>query len=304
MTGAPVPEIPATLVDAIVFLRGPEEGRAWLAALPGRIADHAARWGLTPRAIAEGGAMSCCLLCTTADRGEAVLKIPVDADAGRREMRILDGWAGTGAAPGVLRREPDTGVFLMERVRPGTTAWARGGPSDSARFGELLGRLSTVPAATGLRDLAEVAEMRLGWARDRFAGSGNAAELARVADAAAVLDALLGTTARRHLLHADLQAKNILEGPDGRWFAIDPLGAVGDLNAEAALWAAVQDGPASIRDRLTELADCPELDAGRLAAWTYVFAIAEHRPYLPDPARRITAFLDGVDGRALIDALT
>ncbi|MDL4773320.1 aminoglycoside phosphotransferase family protein [Actinomadura xylanilytica] len=303
MTEVEVPEIPRRLVDAIIFLRGEEDGRAWLAELPGRIAEYAERWGLRAGAIAEGGAMSCCLLCATADGVEAVLKVPVDADSGRLEVLMLNRWAGTGATPAVLRDDAASGVFLMTRVRPGTTAWATGGASDSARFGELLTKLNSAVAPVELKDVGEVAEMRLDWARERFADPRHANDVASIEQAEVVLDALLRSTRERHVLHADLQAKNVLRGEGGRWFAIDPLGAVGDLNAEAALWVAIQDGPATIPQRLSELDGHAQLDAGRLAAWTFVLSIAEYRPYLPASAERMAAFLAEVDAEHVLSRI-
>ncbi|MGI8333711.1 aminoglycoside phosphotransferase family protein [Actinomadura scrupuli] len=158
--------------------------------------------------------------------------------------------------PEDLEQANGSGVFLMTRILPGTTAWATDGPDNSRKFGDLLRRLHHpgLPAGPRLKDMAEIAEMRLDWARERFADPRYANDIASIKDAERVLDALLRTTTTRHVLHADLQAKNILRGPDD-WFAIDPLGATGDLNAEAALWMAIQDGPATTEDRLNELRD-------------------------------------------------
>jgi streptomycin 6-kinase len=145
--------------------------------------------------------------------------------------------------------------------------------------------------------------MRLDWARERFADPRYTNDIASIKDAEHVLNALIRSTRTRYLLHADLQAKNVLTGHDNRWFAIDPFGAVGDLNAEAALWAAIQDGPTSIEDRLLEL-DGTLLDPDRLRAWTFVFAVAEYRPYLPEPARRIEEFLTNTDGMEILSLIT
>lgn len=154
--------------------------------------------------------------------------------------------------------------------------------------------------------MAEVIEMRLEWARARFADPRYASDIASsesIKDAERVLDVLLRSTTIRHVLHADLQAKNILHGPDG-WFAIDPLGAVDDLNAEAAaLWVAVQDGPTSIQRRLEELHGHEALDPDRLTAWTFVLSVAEYRPYLPASARRIEHFLARTDPDELISRI-
>lgn len=304
MAPGEVPPIPERLAAAIVFLRGDEDGRAWLEALPGRITRYARRWELVPQEIAEGGAMSCCVLCLTRDRRQVVLKIPVDATSGRQEVRLLEKWSGSGATPAVLHTANGSGVFVMSRITPGTTAWAIGDFEDSRRFGGLLTRLHATAHPTPVKDLAEVMELRLDWARGRFADPRYANDVASIPAAERVLEVLLRTTKTRQLLHADLQAKNVLLGPGGRWFAIDPLGAVGDMNAEAALWVAIQDGPTDIAGRLAELADHPLLDPVRLKAWTYVFAIAEYRPYLPRPATRIARFLSRTPTEEILDPLS
>ncbi|ROO82918.1 streptomycin 6-kinase [Actinocorallia herbida] len=287
-----VPEIPERLEKAIIFLRGEDDGRTWLAALPSRMASYADRWDLQLHEVAEGGAMSCCVYCSTPDGTPAVLKIPVDETAGRSEALLLDHWASSSASPDVLHRDNESGVFLMSRILPGATAWAAEGPEDSRRFGDLLTRLNPpdAPPAPSLKDLADIAEMRLDWARDRFADPRYANDVASIKDAETVLSTLLATTTTHHVLHADLQAKNILTSPN-HWHAIDPMGATGDINAEAALWIAIQDGPTTIEDRLTELSPHPLLSPPRLRAWTYVLATAEYRPYLPPSAVRIEGFL-------------
>ena len=248
--------------------------------------------------------MSCCVFCTAFDGTPTVLKIPVDAPAGLSEVRRLQRWAACGATPKVLEHASRSGVFLMTRILPGTTAGATGGPGDSRDYGNLLRRLQhpSLPPALRLKDMAEVAEMRLEWARERFADPRYANDIASpesIKDAERVLDVLLRSTTARHVLHADLQAKNILHGPGG-WFAIDPLGAIGDLNAEAALWVAVQDGPTGIQRRLEELRGHEALDPDRLKAWAFVLSVAEYRPHLPSSARRIERFLTRTDPDDLI----
>lgn len=259
-----VPLIPDRLDKAIIFLRGEQEGRAWLNALPERIAHYANTWNLTLDSIADSGAMSCCVYCTTPDNTAAVLKIPVDQESGSTEMRLLQRWATSGAAPAILARDNGSGVFLMTRIEPGTIAWPVHSSTDTERFGRLLTTLNApaVPEPPNLKDLSEIVHMRIAWARDRFADPRYAEPMrrfsapTRLARAEELAATLLRTTPTRHVLHADLQAKNILQGPTD-WHTIDPLGALGDINAEAALWVAIQDGPSTIADRLAELGDHP-----------------------------------------------
>ncbi|MFC3960661.1 aminoglycoside phosphotransferase family protein [Nocardia jiangsuensis] len=297
-----VPAIPERLKTAVIFLRGEEDGRAWLDTLPARLSHYAEHWELDIAGIADNGAMSCCAYCTQIETGRAaVLKIPVDTAAGNTESRLIDRWAAGGAAPSVLRHDAETGVFLMTRIIPGTVAWPGGDPAESASFAALLDHLNhpSLPEPPNLRDLAEVIEMRIGWTRERFNDPRYTEAIERIdghrqlADAQAVADTLLTTTVEHRVLHADLQAKNILRGPE-RWYTIDPLGAIGDINAEAALWVAIQDGPRSIAERLDDLAGHPLL-TDRLRAWTYVLAVAEYRPYLPASGERIERFITDLD---------
>ncbi|WP_280426124.1 aminoglycoside phosphotransferase family protein [Nocardia carnea] len=297
-----LPLVPERLEKAIIFLRGEEDGRVWLDALPGRIASYAGRWGLRLESIADSGAMSCCVYSVTCDGTAAVLKIPVDQQSGTTEMAMLDRWSASGATPEILNADEDSGVFLMSRIVPGEIAWPVHDAGDSKQFGELLSRLNAagLPEPPKLKDLADIAWMRIDWARERFADEryadamerfGATIHLARVEQ---LLELLLSTGSERHVLHADLQAKNILQGP-GSWYTIDPLGAVGDINAEAGLWVAIQDGPVSIPDRLGELRAHPLLDENRLYAWTYVFAVAEYRSYLRASGDRMESFVKAVD---------
>ncbi|MFF2554845.1 aminoglycoside phosphotransferase family protein [Nocardia sp. NPDC058058] len=293
-----VPPIPERLEKAIIFLRGEHDGRAWLDALPERITHYAQLWNLTLESIADSGAMSCCVYSTTLDGVPAVLKIPVDTDSGHVEVQLLQRWAAAHAAPEILQCANDSGVFLMTRIIPGTIAWPIDGTDDAHRFGRLLTRLNqpglTQPPA--LKDVADIMTMRMDWARERFADPQYSDAMdhfrasERLEHAQRVLDRLLETTATQHVLHADLQAKNILHGPD-RWYTIDPLGAFGDINAEAGLWIAVQDSPGTTLDRLHQLYEHPLLDPIRLHAWTFMLSILEYRPYLPASATRMEAFV-------------
>ncbi|MFD3705794.1 aminoglycoside phosphotransferase family protein [Nocardia sp. NPDC058658] len=298
-----IPTIPERLEAAIIFLRGEDDGRAWLGTLPDQLARYAQRWGLEMDSIADNGAMSCCAYCTETETGRAaVLKIPVDLEAGNTEMQMINRWAAGNAAPSVLRQDTNTGVFLMTRIVPGTVAWPGDDPAESDSFTTLLSRLNApdLPEPPALKDLADVIEMRMGWARERFDDPRFTDAIGRIdgyrhlADAQVVIDKLLSTTEQPRVLHADLQAKNILQGPD-LWYTIDPLGAVGDVNAEAALWVAIQDGPRTIAERLDDLASHPLLVPNRLLAWTYVLAVAEYRPYLPPSGERIVQFIGSID---------
>ena len=285
------------LVKAILFARGEAEGRLWLRSLPRRISHYARRWNLAPIEIAEGGAMSCCVFCITIDQREVVLKIPFDAVSGRLESRSLARWSEAGASPRVLACAPGSGVFLMSRVRPGTTAFPTGHADDSERLCDLIARMSSphLRPMRSLKPLDAVNGMRLEWAVDRFKDPGYQEQLDQLSGAMALAATLLSTTDPVQIIHGDLQAKNILVGPEGRWEAIDPFTCRGDVNAEAALWAAPLDSSCSIEERIAQLARCPALQEDRLRAWCYVYAVLEYRAYIPSTADRMRAFTIPLD---------
>jgi streptomycin 6-kinase len=248
--------------------------------------------------------MSCCLYCTTATGQDAVLKIPFDAASGRLEARSLTRWARAGASPQVLAAAPSSGVFLMTRVQPGTTAVPTATVRDSEQFCDLITRMARpdLGPMRGLKPLSHITRMRLDWADERFRDPGYDEQIKQLPEAKELL-AKLEATSPRHVIHGDLQAKNILVGPCGTWQAIDPFTCHGDLNAEAALWAVLQDDGSVVEDRIGQLAGCPLLDEHRLRAWSYVYAVAEYRAYLPATAHRIHAFTRDLSCRRLTEAI-
>lgn len=300
------PPIPEKLTKAILFLRGKKDGTRWLADLPPTIEHYQRAWDLRLDVISDGGAMSACALGTRVDGAPVVLKVPVDVASGRLEGELLDYWGPTGAVPAVLDRDPETGVMVMERIQPGHTPWPRGGVADSDQYSDLITRLNAANPNTPppLKPMDEVIEMRLDWARERFENPNYRNPKADLTTAREVFEALRATfdveTAR--VLHADLQAKNVL-ADDQAYFAIDPMGAVGDLNAEVALWIAIQDGATSIAARIKELSTHPLLVPARLTAWTYVLAVAEYRQYLRPSGDRIEKYLEDARPVELAHAL-
>ena len=307
-TGPSAPHlgIPDSLAEAIIFLRGQEDGTTWLAAVPHRAQAYAERWGLELIEVAENGAMSCCIFCTTAEGDEAVLKIPFDADTGRLESRSLRRWARAGGSPDVKRADLLSGVFLMARVRPGTTAAPTGLPSDSQKFCDLIARM-TAPELGSMQNLETIesgVRIRFDSARARFRAPGYDPELDRLSGAEHLFTKLAETTRRGYIIHGDLQSKNLLVSAGDKWQAIDPLTCRGDLNAEAALWAVVQEDDSTIEERVQQLSECHLLEERRLRAWCFVYGVAEYRCFWEANARRIRAFTTALDGPTLARFVT
>jgi len=220
--------------------------------------------------------------------------------------RSLRYWSGAGASPEVLATATTSGMFLMSRVRPGTTAVPTGSIDDAQRFADLITRMARpgLGTLTHLRGIDQVIQLRLTWARERFLDPGYETETQQLPGVEKLHATLSQTTHRPAVIHADLQSKNILLGPEDRWQAIDPFTSRSDLNAEAALWAVVQDDGSTIDQRITQLTDAtPLLDPLRLRAWCYVLAVLEYRNYLPGTARRTRGFTTTTDWRSLAESI-
>lgn len=296
-----LPEIPQELVSAAMFNLGEREGEAWLHGLPTTMHRYSREWDVRLESVALGGAMSCCIFCSS-KIGRFVMKIPVDRDGGIRELRYLEESSSTGATPRLVASSIETGVFLMERIEPGSPAWPTQGVVDADQFLDLANRLLNPvmrPArADDFPHLRSIVEMRLDWARERFLDSRYAkarTPLERAADVA--LHLMDQGASSEVLLHGDLQPKNILRGDANRWYAIDPLPCVGDFHADAAFWAVMQVGSSSIDTRIGQLVRRSFLNQRVLEAWAFVFSVAEMRPYDVASAARMSAYLQSGAGR-------
>jgi streptomycin 6-kinase len=273
--------IPARLVKAITFLRGDEDGLAWLSGLDDVLRHFAAVWRLSLKSVAEGGAMSCCAFCVDDAGAELVLKVPVDQAAGVGEAATLRSWEPYGVAPRVVQADSAAGIFLMERVRPGVTFT---GETNLSRLGatvDLFERLAAAGRADERHDIPKLAvliEERLTWASERFADPAVSALRPDLDRVSRVAGALQSSNSGDDVVHGDLQAKNVLIGPAGRILCIDPFTARGDQASDVAMWTVLQDTDIPISDMLAALAKATHTDLDLLEDWAYVIAAAELRP--------------------------
>lgn len=289
--GLPIPE---QLVKAIKYLRGDEGGLEWLTALDGMLREYMTRWKLQLGSIAEGGAMSCCVFCIGEDGTDLVLKVPVEPRSGVGEAATLRRWVAFDVAPRVVHVDATSGVFLMERVLPGTTFAGIGGVEDLPPFLEMFDRLEGAGRKMDRLDVPELSSLmddRLGWARVRF-DDPEVAPLRPNLEFVAELANSLGHAGNKELIHGDLQAKNVLWGPNGRIFCIDPLTAWGDRASDVAMWAVLQDTNVPITAILRALTAQSALDPERLDDWAYAIATIELRPAQAERYSRQRQFLD------------
>jgi streptomycin 6-kinase len=193
----------------------------------------------------------------------------------------------------------------MTRVVPGTIAAPANSPSDSERMNGLIESMlrPNLGPMSGLKRIEHVVKTRFEWAYERFADPGYAHQAGLMPGVENLLEALRRTDGTRTVIHGDLQQKNVLIGNDGEWQVIDPLTCRGDVNADAALWAVVQEDGSTLEQRIEELSESPCLDRARLEAWCYVLGVAEYRTYQPETAARIDRFVDVRNWRDLAGPL-
>ncbi len=266
----------------------------WLAALPDRVEELTARWGLNlDEPFEPGGNCSWVAPGIDSDGRDVVLKVAWPHPEARDEPEGLVALAGAGAvqvyrfehlalAPpggGPARGAPATTALLLERCRPGTELHGRPEAEQHVVVTELLRTVWAVDLPPGhpFRPLSVLADDWVGRAEARLAVDPGRLdpELARAG--LGLFRDLSRPAPTDVLLCTDLHAGNVLSGERRPWLLIDPKPYVGDphydvvqhlLNCKRSL----QADPIGL---LTKVADLAGLDAGRIRQWLLARCVQE-----------------------------
>ncbi|WP_079405335.1 aminoglycoside phosphotransferase family protein [Streptomyces sp. 3211] len=261
-------DVPDGLVEAQVPYNG-DAGREFIAGLPARAARFLEEWGLRRTGPAMHGMTALVLPVVRADGTAAVLKLVAVDEESAGEPVALRAWAGRGSVR-LLAHDAGTGTLLLERLDEGRdlSVLARSDPRRAvAVVGELLARLTAVPAPAGLRGLGEMAAGMLEEVPQALGRLGQERHRRLLADCAAAVAEVAGEPGDR-LLHWDLHYGNVLAGGREPWLAIDPKPLAGDPGFEL-LPAIVNNFRAEdVRWRFDLLAEAVGLDRERARAWT------------------------------------
>jgi streptomycin 6-kinase len=174
------------------------------------------------------------------------------------------------------------GAVLLERLKPGQSLvdMAVYGDDDLATgiLADVMRRMSPRAAPASAPTVRE-----WGGAFDRCAaagGGGSQIPMPLLETAHEVYSQLCASQSRERLLHGDLHHYNVLLDAERGWLAIDPKGAVGELEYEigAALrnpyeFPELFTAPATIARRVDRFSRALRLDAGRILAWAFAQAV-------------------------------
>ncbi|MFE2128729.1 aminoglycoside phosphotransferase family protein [Streptomyces amritsarensis] len=260
--------IPDGLVEAQVGYHG-DAGREFIAALPARAAEFLERWRLRRTGPVMHGVTALVLPVERADGSGAVLKLVSLDEECAGEPVALRAWDGDGCVR-LLDHDADTGTLLLERLDAGRDLadLARRDARQAVRvIGELLARLTAVPAPPGLRGLGDMAAGMLEEVPRALEQLVDANDRRLLRDCAAAVAEVAGEPGDR-LLHWDLHYENVLAGGREPWLAIDPKPLAGDPGFDL-LPAIVNNFRAEdVRWRFDLLTETVGLDRERARAWT------------------------------------
>jgi streptomycin 6-kinase len=271
---------------------GPARER-WLAALPARVDELTARWGLELSDPFEpGGNCSWVAPGTDRDGREVVLKVAWHHAEAVHEAEGLAALRGRGAVevyafehlsstgPGRSEGEAsDTTALLLERCRPGAELRGRPEAEQHVVVGDVLRSIWAVdlPPDNPFRPLSVMADDWVADAEARLAADPRRLDAGMARDGLALFRDLSRPGPADVLLFTDLHAGNVLSGERRPWLVIDPKPYVGDphydvlqhlLNCNRSLRA----DPIGL---LTEVASLAGLDAARVRQWLFARCVQE-----------------------------
>lgn len=264
--GCGVIEVPAELARVQSEING-EEGRAFIAELPGRAERFLQEWGLRRTGPAMHGWSALVLPVVAGDGTRAALKLQLLDEESEGEGAALRAWDGAGAVR-LLREDAGTGTLLLEWLDQGRSLSDVADAREATRIlAELMARLVAVAAPAGMRSLGDIAAEMLDDVTDAVEELEREDDRRLLRDCAAAVREVAGEPGDR-LLHWDLHFDNVLGSDREPWLAIDPKPLAGDpgfellpslfnrFDAEDVLWRF---------DLLTEVLG---LDRERARAWT------------------------------------
>lgn len=252
------------------------DGRQWLAALPGLVAELAAEWQIELGEPFHGGSAGWVASATRNDGTPAVLKVSWPHREAREEGTGLALWNGNGACQ-VFREDRDRYALLLERCIPGIPL-TKIDISPEERLliaADVLKELWIPAPAAGFERVADVTAEWARTARERMAEFKPPFDKSLVDIGIQLLEMLPNTATRSVLIHGDFNPGNILSARRRPWLAIDAKPMIGDPGYDPSPLLLQVDAPLEyadpapvLRSRFALFADAVGEPADRLVQWS------------------------------------
>lgn len=258
--------IPDGLIESQYAYAG-EPGRAFIAALPARVAEFVERWELTLDGPSMHGMAALVLPVVRRDGTPAAVKFQLLDEESEGEPVGLRVWGGDGAVR-LLDHDEGTGTMLLERLDSGRMLSTMEDTHKAVLIiAELLARLTSVPAPAGMRRLGDIAGEMLDDLPEALKAIPDPVERAIVERCGGAVREVIGEPGDR-LLHWDLHFENVLAAEREPWLAIDPKPLAGDPGFD--LWPALNNrfDVDDVLWRFDAMSEVLGLDRERARAWT------------------------------------
>ena len=274
--------------------RGGSPWAAWLAALPARVEDLSARWGLELGEPFEPGG-NCSWVAPGTDRSgrEVVLKVAwrhtealheaeglaAVGGEGAVEVYAFEHMAPAGAGTLLDGETGDTTAMLLERCRPGDQLRQRPEAEQHLVITGLLRSVWAVdlPVDHPFRPLSVMADEWADAAEARLAADPSRLDAGLARDGFALFRELSRSGPAPALLFTDLHAGNVLSGERRPWLLIDPKPYVGDPHYDV-LQHLLNCNESLVKDPLAlvgEVADLAGLGRARVRQWLFARCVVE-----------------------------
>ncbi|NIM95872.1 MAG: phosphotransferase [Anaerolineales bacterium] len=213
-----------------------QDGVEWLRQLPELLEYIAQRWSLELMPPFEPLSYNYVAPCIMPDGSEGVIKLGVPNKELITEIGALGHFEGRGAVL-LINADPDSGVLLLERLKPGVHLLdSADDASATYTAADVMGQLwRQAPEQHPLPSVEDWAR-GLSRLRDRFAGGTGPFPAEVVDHAEGLFEDLIRSMSDPVVLHGDLHHWNILSAERQPWLAIDPKGVIGEPEYEVGAW--------------------------------------------------------------------
>lgn len=270
-------DIPADFIQTTKEVHG-AAGERWLQQLPVLLEDCARRWSLEILPPFADLSYNYVAPAVRLDGAEIILKAGVPNRELLTEIAALEWYAGHGAVQ-LLAADPEKGLLLLERLRPGTMLVELSDDVQATTIAAQVMRRLWRPAPAG-NHFPTIADWAAGLGRLRAAFDGSTGPFPAwlVGMAEGLFSELLASQGEPVLLHGDLHHYNILAAERQPWLAIDPKGLVGEPEYEIGALLRNPDPQFStngqiLARRLDQLSAELGFDRARLARWSLAQAV-------------------------------